>query len=144
MPGQQADNLPQIAYCDLLADSQNNEGKSVLTTASVQSTFHDVTIYDPTCKLNSAQDLTADMDFPDDCTASKLSKKLPKLLRHDSPAQVSFAALFSAKGPHGMIREKYHFTLIRLISVEAYRSKNLGITRRRTDATRRSATSAAF
>jgi hypothetical protein len=85
MPGQQAYNHPQIAYCDLLADSQNNEGKSVLTTASVQPTFHDVEIYDPICKVNSAQDLTADMNFPDDWTASKLSKKLSKLLRGENP-----------------------------------------------------------
>jgi hypothetical protein len=109
----------------LLSSPQAYEGKSVLTTANIGSNEHDTMVYDANCGSTSSENRSADMEFPSDWTATKLAKKLSKILRHNDSARVTFVAKFSSSGgPYGMLGAKYRFNLIRLISVETISQKS--------------------
>jgi hypothetical protein len=119
VPPQEPMNVP---YCDLLTGSQTYEWKSVLTTAIIGSNEHDTMVYDARCRSTSTDNRSADMEFPNDWTTSKLGKKLSTILQHHESARVNFVATFSqSAGPYGMLGARYRFTVIRLISVEKAR-----------------------
>ncbi len=119
-PAKPAEEPQNISYCELFTSPQTYDGKSVRTTATVSSGEHDTAVYDPDCGSTSNENRTADMEFPSDSMASKLGKKLSNILRHHAPARITFVAIFSERdGPYGMLRVRYRFTLVRLVSVEA-------------------------
>lgn|GEM_PF-5232186 len=113
------DNRPSVSYCDLLSLPHQYDKKIIATEALVQSSYHEVHVYDSKCRSTVADDRSASIELPNGWNSTKLGKRLSKILRHDRMARVAFEAVFyGSGGPFGPESTRFHFVLQRLISVE--------------------------
>jgi hypothetical protein len=114
------DDQPQsVAYCDLLSAPQKYDKATVATKALIQSSYHEVHVYDSKCASTATDDRSASIELSNRWDTTKLGKKLSKILRHDRAARVAFEATFSGSGgPYGPERTRFHFVMQPLISVE--------------------------
>lgn len=115
-PGDQPSN---VSYCDLLSDPQKYDKKIVATEALIQSSEHEVHVFDAACRSTATDDRSASIQLPNGWNSTKLGKRLSKILRHDHAARVAFsAAFYGSGGPYGPEGTRFRFVMQRLISVE--------------------------
>jgi len=116
LPG---DQPLSVSYCDLLSVPQKYDKEIVATKALIQSSYHEVHVYDSKCRSTVADDQSASIELLDGWNSTKLGKRLSKILRHDRKARVAFEAVFyGSGGPYGPERTRFRFVMRRLIAVE--------------------------
>jgi len=121
VPGEEASS---VSYCDLLSFPQRYDKGIVATRALIQSSEHEIHIFDSECKSSMTDDRSASVELPHGWTSTKLGKRLSKILRHNRTARVAFeAAFYGSGGPYGPERTRFRFVLQRLISVEEVPNK---------------------
>jgi len=115
-PGEQATS---VSYCHLLSVPQRYDKGIVATKAMIQSSEHEVHVFDLECRSTATEDRSASIELRNGWNSTKLGKKLSKILRHDRSARVAFEAVFHGSGgPYGPEKTRFRFVLQRLISVE--------------------------
>jgi len=117
--GELGDQPATVSYCDLLAVPQKHDKQIVATEALIQSSDHEVHVYDSKCRSTATDDRSASIELPNGWNSTKLGKRLSKILRHDRTARVVFEAVFyGGGGPYGPEGTRFRFVLQRLVSVE--------------------------
>ena len=113
------DTRPQsVSYCDLLSDPQKYDKRIVATEAQVQSSEHEVHVYDSRCRSTATDNRSAMIELPEGWNSTKLGKRLSRILRHRRIARVEFEADFYDRGgPFGPEATRFRFVLQRLASV---------------------------
>src|ERR1043165_7513728 len=87
-----------VQYCRLIADAQGYDGKTVVTAAIVLPGEHSLALCDPLCKPTQEQPLTTEPIFPDSVKATKLGRRLVKILSHRHSAQADLEGTFHSTG----------------------------------------------
>lgn len=110
---------PNVPYCDLLSAPEAYDKKSVTTEALIQSSYHEVHVFDPKCRSTVTSDRSTSIELPKEWNSTKAGKKLSKLLRHDRTARVAFESVFyGSGGPYGPERTRFRFVMQRVLSVQ--------------------------
>jgi hypothetical protein len=108
-----------VPYCDLLSAPETYDKNSVTTEALIQSSYHEVHVFDSKCRSTATSDRSASIELPTGWNSTKAGKKLSKLLRHDRTARVAFESVFyGSGGPYGPERTRFRFVMQRLLSAE--------------------------
>jgi hypothetical protein len=95
------DSQPQVTLCDMVANPDIYDGKTVKVTATLLAGIEDAAVFiDDSCRpaLEKSTQIVADFKQGEYSYRSSIAKRLTKLLKKKQQAAVTVLAVFAAQG----------------------------------------------
>lgn len=107
----------KLSFCDVISSPANYDGKTLSIEATLQPSFHSLSLYDAACEPRESFDAATEAVLPDGWESLPLGKKLRGIIRHGRPAKVRLVGTFRSSVSRGQDGQRFRFSISQIISV---------------------------
>jgi len=115
--GQTSVEPKKAIFCDVISSPADYDGKTLSIEATLQPSFHSVSLYDPACEPKEGFDVATEAILPDGWESLPIGKKLREIIRHARPAKVRLVGTFKSSVTRGQDGQRFRFSISQIISV---------------------------
>jgi hypothetical protein len=121
--GQTSVEPKKASFCDVISSPANYDGETLSIEATLQPSFHSLSLYDAACEPKEGFDVAAEAILPDGWESLPIGKKLRRIIKHGRPAKVRLVGTFKSSGARGQDGQRFRFSISQIISVSKVVSK---------------------
>ena len=121
--GQTSVEPKKASFCDVISSPANYDGKTLSIEATLQPSFHSLSLYDTACEPREGFDVATEAILPDGWESLPIGKKLKGIIRHSWPARVRLVGTFKSSVTRGQDGQRFRFSISQIISVSKDVSK---------------------
>jgi hypothetical protein len=115
--GQTSMEPKKASFCDVISSPANYNGKTLSIEATLQSSFHSLSLYDTACEPKEGFDVATQAILPNGWESLPIGKKLRGIIRHGQPAKVRLVGTFKSTVTRGQDGQRFRFSISQIISV---------------------------
>ena len=115
--GQTSVEPKKASFCDVISSPANYDGKTLSIEATLQPSFHSLSLYDAACEPKEGFDVATEAILPDGWESLPIGKKLRGIIKHGRPARVCLVGTFKSSVTRGQDGQRFRFSISQIVSV---------------------------
>jgi hypothetical protein len=106
-----------LDFRDVVSSPTDYDGKTLFIEATLEPSFHSLSLYDVACGSKEGSDVTTEAILPDGWESLPIGKKLRGIIRHGRPAKVQLVGTFKSSVTRGRDGQRFRFSISQINSV---------------------------